>query len=244
VNVPVLYGSTEAGGISIPSRDVKCVGTTGAPFTDIVVKLVDWEEGKYFASKNQGEILAGGRAISVGYFKTKEDAIHTDDQGMRWWSSGDIGELMPDGSLKIIDRKKDLIKLSIGEYISLGKIEAELKACPVIDNICVFGRLDRDFVVAVVVPVMRELNEVAKKVGVEGERLLENEMVVSSATKQIQEFGCKAGLTRIEVPKKIKITSESWTPDNGLVTAALKIRRRQIQDFYCKDIDSMFNNNL
>ena len=44
-----------------------------------------------------------------------------------------------DGTLKIIDRKKDLVKLQFGEYVSLGKVEAVLKTCPVVDNVCIYG---------------------------------------------------------------------------------------------------------
>ena len=43
-------------------------------------------------------------------------------KGERWFYTGDIGEFYPDGTLKIIDRKKDLLKLAHGEYISLGKV--------------------------------------------------------------------------------------------------------------------------
>ena len=44
-----------------------------------------------------------------------------DAAGQRWFQTGDIGHMMPDGNLKIIDRKKDLVKLQAGEYVSLGK---------------------------------------------------------------------------------------------------------------------------
>ena len=49
--------------------------------------------------------------------------------------SGDIAELHEDGTFRLIDRKKDLVKLQLGEYVSLGKVEAQLKTNPVVDNI-------------------------------------------------------------------------------------------------------------
>lgn len=48
--------------------------------------------------------------------------VKDDERGMRWFYSGDIGRLHPDGCLEIIDRKKDIVKLQHGEYVSLGKV--------------------------------------------------------------------------------------------------------------------------
>jgi long-chain acyl-CoA synthetase len=48
--------------------------------------------------------------------------VKDDEKGMRWFYSGDIGRFHPDGCLEIIDRKKDIVKLQHGEYVSLGKV--------------------------------------------------------------------------------------------------------------------------
>lgn len=50
------------------------------------------------------------------------DLVQVDESGMRWFYTGDIGRFHPDGCLEIIDRKKDIVKLQHGEYISLGKV--------------------------------------------------------------------------------------------------------------------------
>ena len=63
--------------------------------------------------------------LNLFYFQNEEATLESfeDDleTGIRWFKSGDVGQMMPDGSLKIIDRKKDLVKLQAGEYVSLGK---------------------------------------------------------------------------------------------------------------------------
>ena len=82
--------------------------------------------------------------------KTKEDFYMED--GRRWFKSGDIGSLEADGNLKIIDRKKDLVKLQFGEYVSLGKVEAVLKTCPIIENVCIYGESSKSYCVALLVP--------------------------------------------------------------------------------------------
>ena len=60
---------------------------------------------------------------------------------------GDIGHALPDGTFKIIDRKKDLVKLQMGEYVSLGKVESVLKIHIVVDNICVCARPTESFTI-------------------------------------------------------------------------------------------------
>ena len=62
-----------------------------------------------------------------------------EEGGKRWFRTGDVGELHEDGTLRIIDRKKDLVKLQLGEYVSLGKVESQLKTHPLVENICVYG---------------------------------------------------------------------------------------------------------
>ena len=105
--------------------------------------------------------------------KTKEDFFV--ENGRRWFRSGDIAQLEPEGTktnrenslifreinkisffvlgtLKIIDRKKDLVKLQFGEYVSLGKVEAVLKTCPIVENVCIYGEATKSYCVALVVP--------------------------------------------------------------------------------------------
>ena len=75
-----------------------------------------------FRPNPRGEICIGGEAVAKGYFK--KDELNKEsffvENGKRWFKSGDIGEYDKTGSLKIIDRKKDLVKLQLGEYVSLG----------------------------------------------------------------------------------------------------------------------------
>ena len=79
--------------------------------------------------------------ISLGYFKNDKMTAENffNEGGKRWFRTGDVGELFEDGTLRIIDRKKDLVKLQLGEYVSLGKVESQLKTHPLVENICVYG---------------------------------------------------------------------------------------------------------
>uniref|UniRef100_A0A183D8Q8 AMP-binding domain-containing protein n=1 Tax=Gongylonema pulchrum TaxID=637853 RepID=A0A183D8Q8_9BILA len=119
-----------------------------------------------FNDPPQGEVLVGGPNISPGYWKqpekTAEDFVTID--GERYFATGDIGEFREDGSLRIIDRKKDLVKLQHGEYMSLAKIETALLNFPLVDNICVYGDPLSSYLIALVVPNRKHLGEIAKEV--------------------------------------------------------------------------------
>ena len=101
----------------------------GAPSIGARIKLVDWTEGGYTPTDKphpRGEIVIGGECVTNGYFKRPElndEYYKTDENGIKWFYSGDIGEVLPSGVIRIIDRKKDIIKLGNGEYISLSKVD-------------------------------------------------------------------------------------------------------------------------
>lgn len=193
----------------------------------------------------RGEIVVGGGCVAAGYYKN--DALTSEafreEDGERWFCTGDIGEVHPDGSFKIIDRKKDLVKLQFGEYVSLGKVETELKSCPVVDNICVYGDSFQNFIVAIVVPQAKALAAIARSLNKEHlshEQMCRDPEVVRSVAAAIQEHGRKARLLKSEIPSKLLLASEEWSPDSGLVTAAMKIRRKNITDHYKRDIDRLY----
>merc|ERR1711887_138325 len=144
-------------------------GTVGPPVQAVRMKLVNWEEGNYRVTDTphpRGEVYIGGGNIAAGYYKQPEktaEEFFTDRSGRRWFKTGDIGEIDKFGVVKIVDRKKDLVKLQFGEYVSLGKVESVLKTCPVVENVCIYGEATKSYCVALLVPDRKHLSTLAEK---------------------------------------------------------------------------------
>ncbi len=131
----------------------RTTGRAGAPLMNVRLKLADWEEGGYTTKDKphpRGEIHVGGDIVAAGYFRNEEktaEEFYTDAEGVRWFRTGDVGEMHDDGVVKIVDRKKDLVKLQQGEYVSYGKVESLLKTCPIVENVCLYADPERDYMV-------------------------------------------------------------------------------------------------
>ncbi|XP_060768935.1 long-chain-fatty-acid--CoA ligase 4b [Neoarius graeffei] len=249
---PILigYGLTETCGAgTISESSDYTTGRAGAPLICFELKLRDWPEGGYTSQDKphpRGEILFGGPSIAMGYYgnETTEESreFWVDEAGQRWFCTGDVGEVHPDGCLQIVDRKKDLVKLQAGEYVSLAKVEVTLKNCPLIDNICVYANSNENYIISFVVPNQKQLTELANKNGIGGkwEELCNHATLEQEVLKSIKEVATMNKLQKFEVPVKVRLSSQAWTPETGLVTDAFKLKRKELQTHYKHDIERMY----
>ncbi|KAL9446653.1 hypothetical protein AB3S75_014342 [Citrus x aurantiifolia] len=244
------YGLTEtcAGG-TFSEVDDSSVGRVGAPLPCSFMKLIDWPEGGYLTSDSpmpRGEIVIAGPNVTVGYFKNEEktkEVYKVDAKGMRWFYTGDVGQVHADGCLEIIDRKKDIVKLQHGEYVSLGKVEAALIVSPYVDNILMHADPFHSYCVALVVASQPAVEEWAAKQGIvynDFAELCEKEETVKEVYASIVKAGKNARLDKFESPAKIKLLSQPWTSEAGLVTAALKIKREAIRKACADDLARLY----
>uniref|UniRef100_A0A8C8MEW8 long-chain-fatty-acid--CoA ligase n=1 Tax=Oncorhynchus tshawytscha TaxID=74940 RepID=A0A8C8MEW8_ONCTS len=243
------YGLTETCGAgTISEMWDYSTGRVGAPLICSEITLKDWEEGGYYSTDKphpRGEIVIGGPNVTMGYYKNEvknREDFFVDSNGQRWFCTGDIGEFLPDGCLKIIDRKKDLVKLQAGEYVSLGKVEAMLKNCPFVDNICAYANSDQSYVIGFVVPNQKQLMALAEQRGLRGswEEICNNPDMERDVLHIITEAALSAKLERFEIPRKIRLSAEPWTPETGLVTDAFKLKRKELKSHYQEDIERMY----
>ncbi|XP_033833156.1 fatty acid CoA ligase Acsl3-like [Periophthalmus magnuspinnatus] len=243
------YGLTETCGAGTISElwDYS-TGRVGEPLVCCEIKLKDWLEAGYRSTDKphpRGEILVGGPNVTMGYYKTDprmQQDFEVDETGQRWFCTGDVGEVHDDGCLKIIDRKKDLVKLQAGEYVSLGKVEAMLKNCPLIDNICAYANSDETYVIGFAVPNQKHFLSLAEQYGVRGSftELCNNTTMEELVLKVLTEVALGAQLERFEIPRKICLSPDPWTPETGLVTDAFKLKRKELKSHYKDDIERMY----
>ncbi|XP_070769156.1 long-chain-fatty-acid--CoA ligase 4 [Enoplosus armatus] len=242
------YGLTETCGAGTITEvaDIS-TGRVGAPLLCCEIRLRDWAEGGYTSKDKpnpRGEILIGGPNVTMGYYRNESNNqdFFADEKGQRWFCTGDVGEIYPDGCLQIVDRKKDLVKLQAGEYVSLGKVESALKNCPLIDNICAYANSDQNYVISFVVPNQKSLTELAKQRGIVGtwEEICTHPDMEREVLRAIKEVAANIKLQRFEIPVKVHLSPEPWTPETGLVTDAFKLKRKELKNHYLHHIERMY----
>jgi long-chain acyl-CoA synthetase len=232
----------------------------GAPLASVEVKLDSTPEildrdGKPYLSTDsidvegnlvfgRGEVCVRGNNISSGYYmepeKTKEEY-----RVNGWFHTGDIGQFMSDGSIRIVDRKKNLVKLKGGEYIALENMEMVYGNSTFVDavagGICCYGDGDMDRSIAIL-----QLNEPytmrwAKENGVDGEFAVvkkSKEVYDAVMASMIAEHG-KSDLSHLEKIAAVIFVTDPWTPENGCLTAANKLQRREVVKHFGKEFETV-----
>jgi len=141
---------------------------------------------------------------------------------------------------------KNLVKLSHGEYIPLESLESKFKNSSYVDNICVYADSNESFCVALVFPSKNKLMEWAEKNGVpheDWEALCKNRKARNIVLRSLFEIGKSQSMKSYELPKDVYLTPEEWTPANGLLTAAMKIKRAPIAAQFKNEIAEMYKAN-
>lgn len=252
---PVLqgYGLTEtcAGGTLTHSED-RQYGHVGAPVGCTEIKLVDVPDMGYTSHDTnsqglptpRGEICMRGANVTSGYYKlpekTAEAFVESKDGGV-WFHTGDIGMWTPEGNLKIIDRVKDLVKLSHGEYVALGRLESQFRASEYVDEIMVYADSLQSYVIALVNPNEARLMAEAKARNLSGDlaSLLRNADLKQAVLDSLKDISKKAKHHKYEYVAKIDFT-EQWTPQNQMLTEAFKLKRNNIVGKYEEKLDALY----
>nr|WP_202431579.1 AMP-dependent synthetase/ligase [Streptomyces sp. SID7804] len=224
------YGLTESSAASfVNPGEAYRTGTVGKPLPGTEVRIAD-----------DGEILLRGPGIMQGYHNLPEktaEVLEADG----WFHTGDIGELSPDGYLRITDRKKDLIKTSGGKYIAPAEVEGQFKAvCPYVSNILVHGA-DRNYCTALIALDEAAITTWAAENGMEGKPYAE--IVAAPATVEMVDGYVKQlneGLQRWQTIKKFRLLPRDLDVEHGEITPSLKLKRPVVEREYKHLIDEMY----
>uniref|UniRef100_A0AAR2KU56 Arachidonate--CoA ligase n=1 Tax=Pygocentrus nattereri TaxID=42514 RepID=A0AAR2KU56_PYGNA len=238
------YGQTECtAGCTYTTPGDWTSGHVGAPLPCNLIKLVDVPEKNYFASKGEGEVCVKGPNVFKGYLKDPVKTAETlDSDG--WLHTGDIGKWLPNGTLKIIDRKKHIFKLAQGEYISPEKIENIYIRSEPVSQLYVHGDSLQSCLVGIVVPDPEVMPSWAQKKGLEGsyEDLCRNMVSFKAILDDLVRLGKASGLHSFEQVKDIYIHSEMFSIENGLLTPTLKAKRPELKEYFKLEIEQLYNN--
>ncbi|TRY84934.1 hypothetical protein DNTS_004025 [Danionella cerebrum] len=194
------YGQTECtAGCTMSLPGDWSAGHVGAPLPCNLVKLVDVAEMNYFSAFGEGEVCVKGPNVFQGYLKDPERTSEAVDKD-GWLHTGDIGKWLPNGTLKIIDRKKHIFKLAQGEYIAPEKIENIYIRSDPVAQVFVHGDSLQACLVGVVVPDPDFLPGWAKRRGIEGSYtdMCKSKELKNAILEDIIRLGKEAGLKSFE----------------------------------------------
>uniref|UniRef100_A0A8C7Y823 Long-chain-fatty-acid--CoA ligase n=1 Tax=Oryzias sinensis TaxID=183150 RepID=A0A8C7Y823_9TELE len=233
------YGQTECtGGCTITVPGDWSEGHVGPPLPCNIIKLMDVPEMNYYAVNGEGEVCVKGPNVFKGYLKDPEKTAETIDAD-GWVHTGDIGKWLPNGTLKIVDRKKHIFKLAQGEYIAPEKIENIYTRSDAVAQLFVHGDSLQACLVAVVVPDPEFLSGWAeRKLGLQGsyKELCGNEKVKAAILEDMIRLGKEGGLKSFEQVKAIYLHTELFSIENGLLTPTLKSKRNEMLQHFRSEL--------
>ncbi|KAH9695903.1 AMP-binding enzyme family protein expressed [Citrus sinensis] len=200
------------------------IGTVGVPMTTVEARLESVPEMGYDAlsSVPRGEICLRGNTLF----------------------SGDIGEWQPNGAMKIIDRKKNIFKLSQGEYVAVESIENIYLQCPLTTLIWVYGNSFESFLVAVVVPDRKALEDWAVNhlhEAVDFKSLCENPKARKYVLDELNSTAQKHKLRGFEMLKAVHLEPTPFDIEKDLITPTFKLKRPQLLKYYKDKIDQLYS---
>eukprot|EP00371_Babesia_bovis_P002736 XP_001611383.1 fatty acyl-CoA synthetase family protein [Babesia bovis T2Bo] len=238
------YGLTETAAGAVMNRQGETDTThVGGIIPTLEFRLKSLPEFEYSVKDEnpRGEIMFRGEHVTCGYFRNPEATAEAFVDG--WLLTGDIAELLPNGAIKIIDRRKNLFKLVQGEYISPEKLEAVLIGCALISQAFVTGKSTEVYPVAIVVPDETEAQYWAESQG-HGDMTLQDicqhPVFKEAIMEQMAQAYDEANVKGFERCKQIYIEAEPFSIGNNMLTTTNKLRRHHAKKRYEDIIDSLY----
>ena len=251
------YGLTEtyASALAQPEGDFT-VGNCGGVMASTEACLLSVPDMEYTVEDKpyaRGELLLRGAAVFKGYYKNEEETAKafTEDG---WFKTGDICSVDDMGRFRVIDRRKNVLKLAQGEYISPERIEGVyLSSCSYLAQAFVHGDSVQTFLVAIfgVQPdtfagfASKVLGQEIAPTDLEAINAACSEPKVKAAVlKDLDKVGRKKKFAGYERVRNIKLALEPFTVENELLTPTLKLKRPIAAKKYRDTLDQLYSEAL
>jgi long-chain acyl-CoA synthetase len=222
------YGLTETSPVLTGSTfENYRFGTVGKAIPDVELRIAE-----------DGEILARGPNVMMGYYKHEADTREVMKDG--WFHTGDIGRFDGDGFLIITDRKKDIIVTSGGKNIAPQPIESLIQSSPYIANAVVVGS-SRRFISALIVPDFDKLESHARAEGIpfrDRAELCRRTEVIDFLLDEANRV--TPDLASYERVKKIAVLDRDFEMGLNEVTPTLKVKRNIVEQKYADLIEALY----
>jgi len=237
-STPIIegYGLTETstGGATTNMKD-PITGHVGGPSEAIKIRLKDLPDMEYLSTDKpypRGEIVVTGPCVFKGYYKRPDKTSEAfDEEG--WFQTGDVGMIYPNGSIKIIDRSKNIFKLSQGEYIAPEKLENIFVLSPFIAQSMVYGDSLKSCTVAIVVPEETVAQEWMKSHGKSSlAEVYEDDEFKKEIMEDMARLSKENKLSSLEKPKDIYLSSDAFSIENDQLTPTFKLKRNIAKKAY------------
>jgi len=144
--------------------------------------------------------------------------------------------------------KKNLIKLSGGEYVALELLESLYCGSPFVspNGICLYGNSHEDFIVAFILPQKTYLTTWCQENSITEtsyDKLLLNKQVKQAIANSFKDIATKNKRKNFEMIGDFILYDEEWTPENTMLTAAMKLKRENIYKKYKTDGEALYKKN-
>lgn len=224
------YGNTEAGsGVILVNNRIQRPNV-------IDYKLRDVPELGYYTTDKpypRGELCYKTQNQILGYYKQPEATANLFDED-GYSLTGDIVEERDADYLVLIDRRKDVLKLSQGEYVALGRLGTIFEAeSDIIQQIYIYGNSLRSYLLAIIVPDQEALTAA---LGANP-----SETAINKCLRvELSQVGSRASLKSFEIPRNFIVEPEPFTQKNGLLSSVRKKLRPALKEKYAPKLEDIY----
>lgn len=223
----VAFNRFEPGGVHF--------GTVGIPAPGVDVRIGEPDE------QGEGEVEVRGPNVMQGYLNLPEETAErfTPDG---WLKTGDIGRIEFKRFLKITGRKSEIFKTSSGKFVAPAFVEQQILRSPYVEH-CLAAGLNQPFVGVLLVPNFVQLEAWCAENKVHWtapEYMILNPRVLKLFREEIDRIN-SAFLGPIEQVQAFHLLADTWTPENGMLTPTLKLKRPALHEQYSSVIEALFH---